>query len=200
MIEWGPVVNAVVANAAVPPVSGPLPSVVTPSLNVTVPVAVLGVTVAVKVTVCPERLGLGDAVTDADVVSRLIEIVALPDAPAPLLAVADAVLIMEPTGAPGATRVTSEKLLTPGETLAAEHVTAPPEPTEGVVQLHPPGGVRLTKVRPVGRVSVQDRLFAVPTVTVTETAYVTLVPAIADPGVAVMPTARIGVGATTVSV
>ena len=52
-------------NVAIPALSVPVPSVVAPSLNVTVPVAVLGVTVAVNVTDCPNAEGL---VLDATVV------------------------------------------------------------------------------------------------------------------------------------
>jgi hypothetical protein len=57
-MEWAPVVSAAVAKVAVsgePPDRVPLPRVVDPSLNVTVPVgtAPLPVTVAVKVTELP---------------------------------------------------------------------------------------------------------------------------------------------------
>ena len=45
-----------------PPLRVPVPRVPVPSLNVTVPVAPLGVTVAVKVTGCPYKDGLGEAV------------------------------------------------------------------------------------------------------------------------------------------
>ena len=38
--QWAPRANAEVAKVAVPPLSAPLPSVVVPSLNVTVPVGV----------------------------------------------------------------------------------------------------------------------------------------------------------------
>ena len=44
-------------NVVVPPLSVPVPSVVAPSRKVTVPVAVLGVTVAVSVTLCPKTDG-----------------------------------------------------------------------------------------------------------------------------------------------
>jgi hypothetical protein len=40
-----------------PPLNVPVPSVVAPSLNVTVPLAALGVTVAVKVTLAPKVEG-----------------------------------------------------------------------------------------------------------------------------------------------
>jgi len=43
-----------VENVAIPPLTVPVPSVVAPSRNVTIPVAVEGVTVAVNVTACPK--------------------------------------------------------------------------------------------------------------------------------------------------
>ena len=46
---WLPVESIDVAKVATPPEMEPVPSVVTPSLNVTVPVAADGLTVAVKV-------------------------------------------------------------------------------------------------------------------------------------------------------
>ena len=49
---WLPPVRAVVENVAEVPLIVPVPSVVAPSLKVTVPVAPLG-TVAVKVTAVP---------------------------------------------------------------------------------------------------------------------------------------------------
>ena len=69
MIEWLPTVSDEVVRAAVVPVSDTVPSVVAPSLKVTVPVGVppplVGVTVAVKVTGWPTLLGFCD---DANVV------------------------------------------------------------------------------------------------------------------------------------
>ena len=54
----------VVKVACLEALSVPVPSVVAPSLKVTVPVGVpdplVGVTVAVKVTACPTVLGFGD--------------------------------------------------------------------------------------------------------------------------------------------
>ena len=58
MIEWVPVERLEVVKAATPPLSAPVPKVVAPSRNVTGPVAVVGDTVAVKVTDCPEFDGL----------------------------------------------------------------------------------------------------------------------------------------------
>jgi len=56
-----------VVNVAVPPDSVPVPRVVAPSRNVTVPVGVatvvLPVTVAVKVTLCPKTDGFTDEAT-----------------------------------------------------------------------------------------------------------------------------------------
>ncbi len=61
---WVPRLRAAVVNVACPPLSVPVPSVVPPSLNVTTPVATVGIvaptfgdTVAVKVTDCPTALG-----------------------------------------------------------------------------------------------------------------------------------------------
>jgi hypothetical protein len=51
---WLPTVRADVAKVAVPALRLAVPRVVAPSLNVTVPPALLGVTVAVKVTLCPK--------------------------------------------------------------------------------------------------------------------------------------------------
>jgi len=62
-MEWVATVNAVVAKVATPADSVPVPNVVVPSLNVTVPVGaapVDGVTVAVKVTDAPEVDGFKD--------------------------------------------------------------------------------------------------------------------------------------------
>ena len=58
-----------VANVATPPASVPVPSVVAPSLNVTVPVGVpdagdAAATVAVKVTDWPNTLGLAEDPSD----------------------------------------------------------------------------------------------------------------------------------------
>jgi len=50
VIEWLPTERLEVAKVATPPLTVPVPSVVAPSKNVTIPVAVEGDTVAVKVT------------------------------------------------------------------------------------------------------------------------------------------------------
>jgi hypothetical protein len=47
--EWDPAVKDVVEKDALPPLSVPVPSVVVPSLKVTVPVQLAGATVAVRV-------------------------------------------------------------------------------------------------------------------------------------------------------
>src|SRR5262249_23701308 len=62
VIECGPAASTVVVNVATPdPFRVPVPSVVVPSLKVTVPVGVAvvpdGVTVAVNVTDCPNEEG-----------------------------------------------------------------------------------------------------------------------------------------------
>jgi hypothetical protein len=59
-----------VLNVAVPLDKVPVPMVVAPSLNVTVPVAVDGVTVAVKMTGLPYADGLADDETVVVVVDR----------------------------------------------------------------------------------------------------------------------------------
>jgi hypothetical protein len=53
-----PLVRDEVGKAAVPPLSVTVPKRVVPSRNWTLPVAVLGATIAVKVTVCPKVDGL----------------------------------------------------------------------------------------------------------------------------------------------
>ena len=69
MIVWWPTESASVAKVATPPASSvPVPSVVAPSLNVTVPVGVPvpggdGATVAVKVTDWPNFEGLAEEVS-----------------------------------------------------------------------------------------------------------------------------------------
>ena len=70
MIEWLPPVNAEVAYVAVPPLfSVPVPSVVVPSMKVTVPpgVPALEVTVAVKVTEAPKVDGFSEEATEVEV-------------------------------------------------------------------------------------------------------------------------------------
>ena len=70
VIEWVPAVSVEVVNVAEGPgivdCSVPVPSVVVPSLNVTVP-APPGATIAVKVIACPNALGFGDEVSVVDV-------------------------------------------------------------------------------------------------------------------------------------
>ena len=66
MIAWVPPVNEAIENVATPdPFSVPLPSVVAPSRNVTVPVGVppvpVWVAVAVNVTFAPNVDGFGEA-------------------------------------------------------------------------------------------------------------------------------------------
>ena len=64
-----PTLSVEVANVATPLASSvPVPKVVAPSLNVTVPAGVpvpgaVALTVAVKVTLCPNTLGLDDDVS-----------------------------------------------------------------------------------------------------------------------------------------
>jgi hypothetical protein len=65
VMEWAPRERVDVAKVATPPVSGAVPSVVLPSLNVTVPVGVPAAlfTVAVKVTFWQKADGLGEEVS-----------------------------------------------------------------------------------------------------------------------------------------
>jgi hypothetical protein len=57
VIEWLPAASAVVKNTAVPPFTATVPIASAPSRNCTVPVALDGVTVAVKVALCPTFSG-----------------------------------------------------------------------------------------------------------------------------------------------
>jgi hypothetical protein len=63
VIGWIPTESDDVESVAAPPLSVPVPRVVEPSLNVTVPEAASGVTVAVKVTDPPTGLGFFDELT-----------------------------------------------------------------------------------------------------------------------------------------
>ena len=68
VMECGPGAREEAANVATPALSAPVPSVVAPSLNVTVPVAVplpgaTAATVAVNVTPCPNTDGFAEDVT-----------------------------------------------------------------------------------------------------------------------------------------
>lgn len=66
-MEWAPADNFDVLYVALPPLKVPVPSVVLPSLNVTVPVAAEGVTAAVRVTVEPYVDGLAEDETVTEV-------------------------------------------------------------------------------------------------------------------------------------
>ena len=75
MIEREPTASALVVNVAWPePSRMPVPRVLDPSLKVTVPVGVpapglFAVTVAVKVTDCPDTDGLAEELTDVAVLA-----------------------------------------------------------------------------------------------------------------------------------
>ena len=60
LMVWDPTESVVVLIVAVPLDSIPVPSVVEPSVNVTVPVAVLGDTAAVRLTDWPKVEGFDD--------------------------------------------------------------------------------------------------------------------------------------------
>lgn len=64
VIECVPPVRFAVLKVACPLLSVPVPSDWLPSMNVTIPVAVFGTTVAVNVTDVPNVEGFGDALTD----------------------------------------------------------------------------------------------------------------------------------------
>ena len=69
---WLPDVNVEVVKLALPPASVTgVPRLVAPSLNCTVPVGEAPVTVAVKVTAWPDRLGLSEEVSDVVVEAEL---------------------------------------------------------------------------------------------------------------------------------
>src|SRR5436309_10147064 len=75
LIEWEPTASVLVTNVAWPePSRVPVPRVLEPSLKVTVPVGVpaaglFAVTVAVKVTGCPDTDGLIEELTDVAVLA-----------------------------------------------------------------------------------------------------------------------------------
>ena len=60
--ECGPLISEEILNAAVPPLKATVLRIVAASLKVTVPVAVAGVTVAVRVTFWPKVDGFADEV------------------------------------------------------------------------------------------------------------------------------------------
>src|SRR5256885_1639708 len=69
VMEWDPAESEVVENEAAPPFSVAEPIWFLPSLNATLPVAVAGVTKAVKVTFAPVFAGFTSAVRVVDVVA-----------------------------------------------------------------------------------------------------------------------------------
>jgi hypothetical protein len=79
VIEWLPVASALVVNvAAAEAFNAPVPSVVAPSLNVTLPVgvpAIVEVIVAVNVTDCPNVDGLTDEMTAVTVAGKFTDCV-----------------------------------------------------------------------------------------------------------------------------
>ena len=77
MIECVPAVENEVASVALPELSVPVPSEVVPSMKVTVPVAVEGVTVAVSVTLVPVATDVAEEVS-AVVVAVNDELQAVP--------------------------------------------------------------------------------------------------------------------------
>jgi hypothetical protein len=70
---WLATVRVEVVKMAVPPLSVPVKMGLPPSVNVTVPVALAGITFAVKVTGFPLAAGLGEA-TSVVVVGDLVTV------------------------------------------------------------------------------------------------------------------------------
>ena len=63
---------------ATPPASVPVPSVVGPSLKIIMPVPVLGVSVAVKVTVVPKAGAVGEVISArVEVTVAMVTVIAL---------------------------------------------------------------------------------------------------------------------------
>ncbi len=95
LIEWEPTASVLVTNVAWPePFRVPVPRVLEPSLKVTVPVGVpapglFAVTVAVKVTDCPDSDGLAEELTSVVVLAfftvwvSVLEVLPLKVAPPP---------------------------------------------------------------------------------------------------------------------
>ncbi len=65
-----------------------------------------------------------------------------------------------PSGVPESTTTLRVKSADPGGKVAKEQVTVPPAPTDGVVQIHPPGAVSDWNVVPLGRGSCNDTFAA----------------------------------------
>jgi len=86
-------------KVAVPPESAPVPSVVVPSLKVTVPVALLGETAAVNVTGWPNTEGLADEETVVVVLARKLT-VSVPELLPPVVTVQVVVLLQLPPDHP----------------------------------------------------------------------------------------------------
>lgn len=61
VMEWAPGVRVAVVNFAFPETTALVPNTAAPFLNVTVPVALLGDTVAVNTTGCPKTDGFAEA-------------------------------------------------------------------------------------------------------------------------------------------
>src|SRR5689334_6023710 len=72
-----------------------------------------------------------------------------------------ALTMTEPAGVAGSILATTTKVADPPEArFGLVAVIAPVPPTAGVVSVHPPGAVALTKVRPAGRLSFTDTFAA----------------------------------------
>jgi hypothetical protein len=74
VIECEPNVSDEVVSVATPPLSGAVPRIVAPSLNVTVPVGEVPVTVAAKVTAWPTLLGFGEELREVDAAAKQVAV------------------------------------------------------------------------------------------------------------------------------
>jgi len=97
-MEWLPSDRLEVENVALPLTRVPGPSVLEPSLNVTVPVAVPTVdeTVAVKVTADPKIEGFFEEVTEVDVAPLIVKLADLAASTLPALSVLWNVTVLAP--------------------------------------------------------------------------------------------------------
>ncbi len=98
MIEWLPSVSPDVVKSALPATTGPVPRIVGPFLNVTVPVAVpiVDVTVAVNVTDEPKTDGFFDEVTEVVVAPSILKLTDLVASTLPALSVLWNVTVLLP--------------------------------------------------------------------------------------------------------
>jgi hypothetical protein len=143
VIEWLPMARDEVVKGAVAPLRGTVPSVVAPSLNVTVPVGVPEpLTVAVKVTDCPNVLGLREDVSVVFVAPAVVTVVVtvaalLAGLGSEVVLVTVAVFVMTvPAGVAALTfAVNANVAVAPLAKVAQVAITVPVPPTGGVVNV-----------------------------------------------------------------